>query len=185
MLNCWQYQVQCSDKLDVKIYNVYILTSAVIMLTLDELQNETGINRNTLTKYRDLGLIPKPTIIHRGYKKEGPRGNGSLYPEYTPFLIREIQRLKGKPYQYSLSRIRDELDKYKIEDITPKQEISEPVESDYGHAILKMGPRLDKHSSGYERIWAEYETGYDDGRLRLTKLWGRPKKDASTSDSGV
>jgi hypothetical protein len=149
------------------------------MVTLDELLNDTGINRNTLAKYRDLGLIPKPTIVHRGYKKEGqPRGNEALYPSYTPWLIKEIERLKASPYRYSLSQIRDEIGK--IEDITPEGEISEPLEAADINGITKatvaIGARLEELTAGYKRVLVEYETDEKEGKLKVASVWGIQKK---------
>ena len=145
------------------------------MLTLDELLRETGINRNTLAKYRDLGLISRPEIIHQGNKKEGqPRGNQALYPDYTPWVIREIKRLKARPYEYTLSQIRDAIGN--IEDITPKQEISETINSDTLDAIVRINPHLEKETAGYERIMVEYQRD-EDGKLKVERVFGRRKRE--------
>lgn len=147
------------------------------MITLNELLSETGINRNTLAKYRDLGLIPRPEIVHRGYKREGqPRGNEALYPDYTPWLIREIGRLKSEGY--TLSQIRDEIGQ--IHDITPGEEISEPLQSDsirdIGNAAIAIGGRLDGLTPGYRRVLVEYETSEKEGTLKVVAVWGIRKK---------
>ena len=147
------------------------------MITLNELLSETGINRNTLAKYRDLGLIPKPEVVHRGYKKEGqPRGNDALYPDYTPWLIREIGRLKSEGY--TLSQIRDEIGQ--IQDITPEEELSEPLQSDsvrdIANTAIAMGRRLDRLTPGYRRVVVEYETSEKDGTLKVVAVWGIGKK---------
>ncbi len=148
------------------------------MLTLDELIQETGINRNTLAKYRDLGLVPKPEIVHRGNRKEGePRGNQAMYPSYTPWIIREINRLKARPYEYTLSKIRDKIGN--IEDITPKEEISEPINSDTVDAIKRINPHLEKETVGYERIVVEYERD-DDGKLKVVGVFGRRRREEGT-----
>lgn len=150
------------------------------MITLKELLRETGINRNTLAKYRDLGLIPKPEIVHQGNKKEGqPRGNQALYPDYTPWLIEEIRRLKGGPYEYTLSQIRDEIGN--IEDITPKEEISEPINSDTMDAILRISPHLDQETASYERIMVEYQRD-EDGKLKVERVFGRRKRQEGTKE---
>lgn len=150
------------------------------MITLKELLRETGINRNTLAKYRDLGLIPKPEIVHQGNKKEGqPRGNQALYPDYTPWLIEEIRRLKGRPYEYTLSQIRDEIGN--IEDITPKEEISEPINSDTMDAILRISPHLDQETASYERIMVEYQRD-EDGKLKVERVFGRRKRQEGTKE---
>lgn len=145
------------------------------MLTLDELLRETGINRNTLAKYRDLGLIPKPEIVHQGNKKKGqPRGNQALYPDYTPWIIDEIKRLKARPYVYTLSQIRDAIGN--IEDITPKHEISEPINLDTMDAIVRINPYLEKETAGYERIMVEYQRD-EDGKLKVERVFGRRKRE--------
>lgn len=150
------------------------------MITLKELLRETGINRNTLAKYRDLGLIPKPEIVHQGNKKEGqPRGNQALYPDYTPWLLEEIRRLKGRPYEYTLSQIRDEIGN--IEDITPKEEISEPINSDTMDAILRISPHLDQETASYERIMVEYQRD-EDGKLKVERVFGRRKRQEGTKE---
>lgn len=149
------------------------------MLTLDELIQETGINRNTLAKYRALGLIPKPEIVHQGNRKEGgPRGNQALYPDYTPWVIREIKRLKERPYEYSLSQIREAIGS--IEDITPEKEISEPIGSEDMDAIIKISPQLDQETAGYERIMVEYERDDEDGKLKVARVFGRRKREEGT-----
>lgn len=148
------------------------------MLTLKELLKETGINQNTLAKYRGLGIIPSPKIIHQGNKKEGQlRGNQALYPDYTPWIIREISRLKARPYEYSLSRIRDEIGS--IEDITPKQEILDATGADDMDAIIKINPQLDKETAGYERIMVEYQRD-EDGNLKVAQVFGRSKGGVET-----
>jgi hypothetical protein len=151
------------------------------MITLVELIAETGINRNTLAKYRAVGLVPKPQIVHRGKGKENqPRGNEALYPNYTPWLVREITRLKSKPYNYSLSEIRDKIPR--VEELTPKEEVAEPLQSSDGktvvEAIISMGGRLDKLTPGYKRVLVEYETT-DDGTLKVSSIWGVKEKSQS------
>ena len=146
------------------------------MITLDQLLMDSGINRHTLAKYRGLGLIPEPQIIHWGNKKKGqPRGNEALYPEYTPWLIHEIRRLKEKPYRYTLGQIREAIGKIEIEDITPKEEISEPIEADYLNALIRTYPHLDQETAGYERIVIEYEIDEKNGKLRVAHVWGTRK----------
>lgn len=146
------------------------------MITLDQLIKETGVNRYTLAKYRDLGLIPKPTIVHRGYKKEGqPRGNEALYPSYTPWLIREIGRLKREGF--TLRQIRDEIPQ--VENITPEEEVAEPLElGRLGEAARSIGHRLDQLARGYSRVLVEYETDEKDGKLRVEAVWGIEEKKA-------
>jgi hypothetical protein len=145
------------------------------MITLNQLIKETGINRHTLAKYRDLGLIPKPQIVHRGYKKEGEaRGNEALYPSYTPWLLEKIRNLKMKPYEYSISQIREEIGK--VEEITPDEEISEPLQSNGMHDIieasLRISSRLDNKAPNYRRILVEYEADEKDGKLKVEAIWG-------------
>ncbi|MFC1944699.1 hypothetical protein ACFLX5_04345 [Chloroflexota bacterium] len=143
------------------------------MITLKQLIEEIGINRNTLTKYRDLGLVPRPDIVHRGYKKAGEvRGNEMLYPDYTPWIIREITRLKAKGY--GLTQIREDIGE--VEDITPEEDISEPILADdmnnIAQVIINMGPRLDRGAAGYRRIFVEYETDDENNKLKVNKVWG-------------
>ena len=148
------------------------------MLTLDELIQETCINRNTLAKYRDLGLIPRPEIVHQGNRKEGePRGNQALYPDHTPWVIREIKKLKARPYEYTLSQIREAIGN--IEDITPKKEISEPINPDTMDAIRRISPQLDEETAGYERIMVEYERDEDE-KLKVVRVFGRRKRKEGT-----
>ncbi len=145
------------------------------MITLEELIRQTGINRYTLAKYRDLGLVSKPEIIHRGNRKKGqPRGNQALYPDYTPWVIEEIKRLKGRPHGYTLSQIRDEIGN--IEDITPKQEISEPINADTMDAIVRINPHLEKETADYERIMVQYQRDKD-GTLKVARVFGRRKRE--------
>lgn len=148
------------------------------MITLEELIRQTGINRNTLSKYRDLGLIPKPEIVHQGNRKGQPRGNQALYPDYTPWIIREIKRLKARPYEYTLSQIREAIGN--IEDITPKREISEPINPDTMDAIVRINPHLEKETTGYERIIVEYERDDENGKLKVAQVFGRRKKEEGT-----
>ena len=145
------------------------------MITLEVLLKETGINRNTLAKYRDLGLLPKPEIIHQGKGKVGlPRGNQALYPDYTPWLIQEITRLKSKPYYYGLSQIRDEIEK--IEEIVPETDISEPLKSydmkDIADATLRISSRLNELSPNCERFIVSYKTNEQDGTITASSIWG-------------
>lgn len=145
------------------------------MITLEALLKETGINRNTLAKYRDLGLIPKPKIIHQGNGKEGqPRGNQALYPDYTPWLIQEITRLKSKPYYYGLSRIRDEIGE--IEKIAPETDISESLKSydmkDIANATLRISSRLNELAPNYEQFIVAYKINEQDGTLNASSIWG-------------
>lgn len=151
------------------------------MITLDALLRETGINRNTLTKYRGFGLIPKPKIVYQGNRKKGqPRGNQALYPDYTPWVIREIKRLKAKPYEYSLSQIREAIGN--IEDITPKREISEPINTDIMDAIVSINPRLEKETANYERITVQYERDNEDGKLKVARVFGRRKRQKGSKE---
>ena len=145
------------------------------MITLEVLLKETGINRNTLAKYRDLGLLPKPEIIHQGNGKVGrPRGNQALYPDYTPWLIQEITRLKSKPYYYGLSQIRDKIEK--IEKIVPETDISEPLKSydmkDIADATLRISSRLNELSPNCERFIVSYKTNAQDGTITASSIWG-------------
>ena len=145
------------------------------MITLEVLLKETGINRNTLAKYRDLGLLPKPEIIHQGNGKEGqPRGNQALYPDYTPWLIQEITRLKSKPYYYGLSQIRDEIGK--IEEIIPETAISEPLKSndmnDIADATRRVSSRLNSLSPNIERFIVSYNINEQDGTITAQSIWG-------------
>lgn len=149
------------------------------MITFEELIRQTGINRNTLAKYRDLGLIPKPEIVHQGNKKGGqPRGNQALYPDYTPWVIEEIRRLKRRPYRYTLSQIREAIGD--IEDITPKEEIAEPVNPDILKAIKRISPQLDRETAGYERITVGYERDHENGNLKVAWVFGRRKREEGT-----
>ena len=172
------------DKEAKRVYSLYRLTykpnMEARMLTLDELIEETGINRYTLAKYRDLGLIPKPEIIHQGNKKEGqPRGNQALYPDYTPWIIEEIKRLKARPYRYTLSHIREEIGD--IEDITPKEQVSEPMKPDIMDTIVRINRLLDQETDDYERIRVEFDRDNEDGKLKVTRVFGRRKKKKGTN----
>ncbi|MFC1944715.1 hypothetical protein ACFLX5_04430, partial [Chloroflexota bacterium] len=136
------------------MYRLLSTLSGRRMITLKQLIEETGINRNTLTKYRGLGLAPRPDVVHRGYKKAGePRGNEALYPDYTPWIIREITRLKAKGY--GLTQIRDKIGE--VKDITPQEDITEPIQSgdinNIAKAIINIGPLLDQGAAGYQRIF--------------------------------
>ena len=146
------------------------------MLTLKQVIEETGISRPTLTKYRGLGLVPKPKIVYHGYKQ----GKESLYPDDTTYRIGEVQRLRDEGY--SLSQIRDELSQMgHVEDITPTHEVSEPIESDDMLVITKaarrIAPRLDKLLPDHERVKTAYEFDEVSGKLRVTKVWGVKKAD--------
>ena len=148
------------------------------MITLDQLIQETGINRNTLAKYRALRLIPRPQIVHRGYRKEGEaRGNQALYPSYTPSLIARIANLKTAGY--SLSQIQDKIGEIisQIEEITPEEEISEPLEPGrLGEAAISVGRRLDELAPRYRSVFVEYERDETDGKLKVEAVWGVQKK---------
>jgi len=143
------------------------------MITLKQLIEETGISRPTLAKYRDLGLIPKPQIVYRGYKKEGEqRGNEARYPSYTPWLINEISRLKEEGY--TLSQILAKLPK--IKRLMPKEELSEELtEGRLGEAALKLGRRLDELQPGYTQILVEFETNKKKRKIRMREAWGIKK----------
>ncbi|MFC1938353.1 hypothetical protein ACFLWH_01690 [Chloroflexota bacterium] len=156
------------------------------MITLDELLKETGINRNTLAKYRDLGLIPKPDIIHRGNNKQGlPRGNEALYPDYTPWLIEEITRLKSKPYRYSLSQIKEEIGQ--IVDITPDEDISEPLKSDddIADAVRNLGSRLNQLTPRYGELIVSYDRNEKDGTLKVASVWAVQQKQVANKRGGT
>lgn len=67
-------------------------------IELNDLLKRTGLDRRTLTFYRDLGLIPRPQKTGRDDNKKGSR---SLYPVDTIEVLDKIGELKkrGKTLQ--------------------------------------------------------------------------------------
>jgi len=59
------------------------------MKTLSDVLLEGKIAYQTLVKYRDLGLLPRPQIVRRGRK-----GTESLYPDDVITRIQHIEKLK-------------------------------------------------------------------------------------------
>ena len=59
------------------------------MKTLTDVLLEGKIAYQTLVKYRDLGLLPRPQIVRRGRK-----GTESLYPDDVITRIHSIEKLK-------------------------------------------------------------------------------------------
>lgn len=139
------------------------------MLSLATVLEYGGTDYDTLVEWTKDGLLPEPQRA----------GAELFYPAYTPWLIEEIRRLKARPYRYTLSQIREAIGE--IEDITPKEEIWEPVESDDTDAIIRIHPRLNQATAGYKWVVVEYRRGEENGKLGVARVWGRREEQEGTT----
>jgi DNA-binding transcriptional MerR regulator len=115
------------------------------MKTLTDVLLEGKIAYQTLVKYRDLGLLPRPQIVRRGRK-----GTESLYPDDVITRIQHIEKLKE-----------DGLTLPEIAEIIRDQRQVEVSES---HAVTSDSNGLDSIS--------ELEMRYPDHKLAVIEMGG-------------
>lgn len=139
------------------------------MLSLATVLEYGGTDYDTLVEWTKDGLLPKARRV----------GSELFYPQVILWMIDEIKRLKGRAYGYTLPQIQDEI--ARIEEITPKQEISEPIQSDDLDTNLRIHARLDQEiPAGYEWLMVSYDRDEENGKLRVVQVWGRRKRHEKT-----
>lgn len=115
------------------------------MKTLTDVLLEGKIAYQTLVKYRDLGLLPRPQIVRRGRK-----GTESLYPDDVITRIHHIEKLK--------------------EDGLTLAEIAEIIRDQRQAGVLESRA-VGSNSNGLVSI-SELERRYPDHKLALIEMGG-------------
>jgi DNA-binding transcriptional MerR regulator len=113
------------------------------MKTLTDVLLEGKIAYQTLIKYRDLGLLPRPQIVRRGRK-----GTESLYPDDVITRIQHIEKLK--------------------EDGLTLPEIAEIIR-DQRQAGVSESHAVTSDSNGLDSI-SELERRYPDHKLAVIEM---------------
>ena len=115
------------------------------MKTLTDVLLEGKIAYQTLVKYRDLGLLPRPQIVRRGRK-----GTESLYPDDVITRIHHIEKLK--------------------EDGLTLAEIAEIIR-DQRQVGVSESRAVTSDSNGLDSI-SELERRYPDHKLAVIEMGG-------------
>lgn len=119
------------------------------MKTLSEVLRDSGLSYQTLVKYTQMGLIPKPDRVWGGRG----RGSQSLYPDDVIDIINwvKLQQKLGLTLTQIAEKLRLERDSLRT--VEPQSKIVIPDNPDALRNYIKAMPRLhkqiEKENPGY------------------------------------
>jgi len=150
------------------------------MKTTEEVLGSTGISYLMLTRLKELGVIPKPTLQGRG--AGGGRG---VVGHFDDDVIDTINRVKlQQKLGLSLVQIAEKLreERASLQDVEPHKKVVIPVNPDPLKSYIKARPgfhkQLESENPGYEVERVELDNIEYEGNKYLTpvRIIMRPKK---------